>query len=66
MDGSIWFSCRFGRKIVVVTGLIVGAIGNMLVTVFPDEPDNKGNARGATKFSRRRRSQAAQLLFKNL
>ncbi|KAK3748180.1 hypothetical protein QZH41_003255 [Actinostola sp. cb2023] len=39
---AIWSMDRFGRKLVVVVGLIVGAFGNMLVTVFPEDPENEG------------------------
>ena len=36
------FSLRFGRKKVVVIGLVVAAIANLLVTVVPDDRDNAG------------------------
>jgi len=36
-------SLRFGRKKVVVIGLIVAAIANLLVTVIPDDRENTGN-----------------------
>ncbi|KXJ05498.1 organic cation transporter-like protein [Exaiptasia diaphana] len=48
---AIWAMDKFGRKIIVVVGLIVGAIGNMLVTVFPDEPENQGYAIGRIVFA---------------
>ena len=33
---------RFGRKKVVVIGLVVAAIANLLVTVIPDDRENTG------------------------
>ena len=38
-----FFPLRFGRKKVVVIGLIVAAIANLLVTVIPDDRDNTGD-----------------------
>ena len=40
----LFFPLRFGRKKVVVIGLVVAAIANLLVTVIPDDRDNAGDA----------------------
>ena len=41
---SVYFFLRFGRKKVVVIGLVVAAIANLIVTVIPDDRDNTGEA----------------------
>ena len=36
------FFVRFGRKKVVVIGLVVAAIANLIVTVIPNDNENTG------------------------
>lgn len=36
------FFVRFGRKKVVVIGLVVAAIANLIVTVIPNDSENTG------------------------
>ena len=38
-----FFPLRFGRKKVVVIGLVVAAIANLLVTVIPNDKENTGD-----------------------
>ncbi|PFX33205.1 organic cation transporter protein-like isoform X1 [Stylophora pistillata] len=48
---AIYAMNRFGRKKVVVIGLIVAAISNLLVTVIPSDPNNTGYAAGRIIFA---------------
>ena len=44
IDNSFFFDffVRFGRKKVVVIGLVVAAIANLIVTVIPNDSENTG------------------------
>lgn len=48
---AIYAMNRFGRKKVVVIGLVVAAIANLLVTVIPDDRDNAGFVAGRIIFA---------------
>lgn len=49
----LFFCLRFGRKKVVVIGLVVAAIANLLVTVIPDDRENTGEVTSLKWFMRK-------------